>query len=509
MSNNFPDQRATMQIQASNMNNQNVKRLLMLFCLQIIAWGIIPAIVRYALSSDQIESYIWGNALQFGYDKNPYLTGWLGGLYTLLGGSSNLFYYLVPQLFVCTGIFSIYKIAQRFCDDNTAFIASTCLLFCTCYSLGVLLYNDNYILLALWPLSIWFFLRILENNSLTNWLFFAIFIGAASVAKYSTIFLILSIGFYIIASPKHRRLLVSPGFMIASFIFLLITIPNLLWLHHHNNISLTWATRSRHTATNVLAANLPFLVNLGIYLSSSIVVMLAGIIPLKNSQDRATPFRNTFFKLFSISLLPLIIAFIVSTALQAQLHREWAIPFLYGLPLLLLYLLKVRISPKNCARYSKIITILLIAYSASYYVIASNYKATATQNFPSKKLAIAATQYWHSLYPNKPLRYIIGDRYLAGYISRNLPNHPQVLMDYSFDYSPTLNYHSIIKDGALIVGTYQNINGVIGFIGEKSMQKAMRKNLHTDFTNSKRLEIPWHRSKQKLGIILGTLPPTH
>ncbi|TOL41086.1 hypothetical protein CGH97_26605, partial [Vibrio parahaemolyticus] len=53
-------------------------------------------------------------------------------------------------------------------------------------------YNDNYILVTLWPWTIYFFLRAVDDN-LAWWLPFALFAGLATMGKYSTLALVGSV----------------------------------------------------------------------------------------------------------------------------------------------------------------------------------------------------------------------------------------------------------------------------------------------------------------------------
>jgi len=48
----------------------------------LLAWTLVPALVRYNLPLDAIEGTVWGHQLELGYDKNPMLNGWLTALAT-------------------------------------------------------------------------------------------------------------------------------------------------------------------------------------------------------------------------------------------------------------------------------------------------------------------------------------------------------------------------------------------------------------------------------------------
>ena len=69
--------------------------------VHLIFWTAVPALVRDNLPLDSIEGTIWGHQLQWGYDKNPFLNGWLTALAAYIGGQSGWMIYLFSQLSVC------------------------------------------------------------------------------------------------------------------------------------------------------------------------------------------------------------------------------------------------------------------------------------------------------------------------------------------------------------------------------------------------------------------------
>src|SRR5690242_16257216 len=68
--------------------------------LHVFAWTILPFLIRHTLPLDSMEGYVWGQQLEWGYDKNPFVNGWLTALAVELGGYSGWMIYLFSQLSV-------------------------------------------------------------------------------------------------------------------------------------------------------------------------------------------------------------------------------------------------------------------------------------------------------------------------------------------------------------------------------------------------------------------------
>src|SRR5580704_2897651 len=102
----------------------NTNRLLSIFlCLHLLGWTLIPAILRYNLPLDAIEGTIWGHQLQWGYDKNPFLNGWLTALAMYLSPLSGWVVYLFSQLSVTLCSLAVAKLGKQMFTATQALIA--------------------------------------------------------------------------------------------------------------------------------------------------------------------------------------------------------------------------------------------------------------------------------------------------------------------------------------------------------------------------------------------------
>src|SRR6187402_3532768 len=97
---------------------------LCLFILaHLILWTVVPSLVRYNLPLDSIEGIMWGHQLEWGYDKNPFLNGWLSALSIQLGGPSGWMMYFFSQASVVVCFWAIWQLATRMLPSVYALLA--------------------------------------------------------------------------------------------------------------------------------------------------------------------------------------------------------------------------------------------------------------------------------------------------------------------------------------------------------------------------------------------------
>jgi hypothetical protein len=73
-----------------------------------------------------------------------------------------------------------------------------------------------------------------------------------------------------------------------------------------------------------------------------------------------------------------------------------------------------------------------------------------SDNYPAQAIADYATQQWWNQY-HKPLKYIAGSRYIAGYIAFYSKDHPSVYVEWNNQFSPWININDLKKYGAVFI----------------------------------------------------------
>src|SRR5476649_291851 len=142
--------------------------------------------MRYALPHDTIEGAMWGQHLEWGYDKNPWMNAWLTRLGWELGGTSGIGIYFISSIFVGISFWAVWKLAQKMVNPTQALLSVLILEGCIDYTLVPQGFNDNVIELGLWPLMFLFFYNAIQDQKIKDWIWLGIIAGLAMMAKYYT-----------------------------------------------------------------------------------------------------------------------------------------------------------------------------------------------------------------------------------------------------------------------------------------------------------------------------------
>ncbi|MBV9575932.1 MAG: glycosyltransferase family 39 protein, partial [Gammaproteobacteria bacterium] len=169
--------------------------------LHLILWTIVPILVRYNLPLDSIEGTIWGHQLEWGYDKNPFLNGWLTALATYIDGQSGWMVYLFSQISVAICFWATWQLAKKILTPLYAFISILILEGVQYYNFHAIDFNDNTLELGLWALTIYFFYKALcahtKRSAGIAWILTGLFAALGMMAKYYTAALLAAMALFL------------------------------------------------------------------------------------------------------------------------------------------------------------------------------------------------------------------------------------------------------------------------------------------------------------------------
>jgi hypothetical protein len=444
-----------MKNQPTRPDKQFKSHFWLILCLQLLLWSFLPVFIRHAIGNDLIEALTWGHQFQLGYDKNPFLPGMLahlGGLF----GFNGFGIYFIQQLFILLGVWSVRELTFDLTHHSAyAFIAAVALLLCSAYNIEVQIYNDNYILQGLLPLSALFFYRGVKNNDLKYWFFSVAVLGLATLAKYSAILFLPLYALYLLCSTERKKHYFSIKPYLALLLYGLILLPNLIWLYQQDFNALSYAFLARGLLNQLgylqhLNNNLDFLLTFLTIILPSLLALLVAIEYKKNTSDRylsPSITYDTYLYSFLLGLGPIILLFILASLLSFSLHREWGSTFISFLGTAFLVFFKPTISQRSIHRFTVFIVTVMLSFGLGYLIVSLK---NDTGTYPGPEIANYATQVWHAHYPSK-LAYVAGDRYTAGYIGYYSKDKPQVWMEWNSNTSPWIDKKRLHCKGAIFV----------------------------------------------------------
>ncbi len=429
--------------------------LYLFILIHVTVWTLVPLMVRFTLPMDAMEGATWGHQFEWGYDKNPFLNGWLTGLAYQWGGTSGWLIYFLSQASVAVCFWAIWQLGKKILPPLYALLAVLLLEGIQYYNVHAIDFNDNTLELGLWALTALFFYQALLYQKSRDWLLLGIFAGLGMMAKYYTALLLLPMMLFLIINPNNRATLLKPRTYWGLFAFLVIITPHVIWLFFHDFVTVSYAINrvsSPPTWVNHIH-------NAGLFawqqfetLIPTLLILPLLFIGKKPLTQTPRLSINSFDKqfLFYVGLGPLLLTIILSACTGIVLRAAWGQPLLSLSGILLIAWLQPRITVPRFYRFVTVLYILLAMTLVGYSVALMRATAPSSANFPGSVIAKTLTTEWHDTY-HKPLTYVAGARWFAGNVAFYSSDHPAVYINWDKKVSPWIKENELNTHGAIFV----------------------------------------------------------
>lgn len=423
--------------------------------LHILIWALVPYFVRYSLPMDAMEGATWGHQLEWGYDKNPFLNGWLTALAVGIDNHSGLFVYFFSQLCVVIGFWSVWELGRKMLPPVHALIAVLLLESIQYYTVHAIDFNDNTLELALWPLLSLSFYNALKKGSLRDWGLTGLLAGLGMMAKYYTVMLLIPMLLFMIVEPTNRRYFSQSVFYVGLGVFLVVILPHLLWLTGHDFITVKYAMRR--------VSSQPVWINHFLFpwefsweqiqtFFPPLILFFLLYIGKKPQHPVPRVVVSTFdwrFLLF-VGLGPFVLTVLLSSFTGIRLRAGWGAPLLSLWGILLITCLQPQITASRFYRFVIVCFISLCVTALFYAGALIRADAPSSANFPGQIIAHQLTREWHDTF-HTPLSYVGGSRWFAGNVAFYSLDRPAVYIDWNPKYSPWINEADFRQKGAVFV----------------------------------------------------------
>ena len=431
--------------------------VLVLIAVQIVAWSVIPTLVNTSPPLDVTrEGLSWGHEFQWGYSKHPPLASWALEAFFRLFGDFGL--YLIGQLAVTTTLWCVYCLGRRIFDEPRAAVGA--LLLCGLYyfSWPSSEFNHNIAEMPFWAAGALTFHRCINEGKARDWLLLGLIAGLGILTKYVFAVLLVMMALFVLLTPRHRRLVLSPWPYAAALVMAIILVPHVLWLTHNDFMPLRYLNERAETVPTLLvrvAAPLKFLVaQLVDHLPMLAMVAIPGLIARGTGPVRAnaTP-ENTLF-LWIIGFGPALLT-VGMAMVSGRLPRDmWGAPMWNMSGLIIVNYFALTFSPLILPRLFKRALFLVLTVSFAFGVAGLYWDPYARKpvrtNWPDRELAAELEAKWHQV-SSCPLRIVVGDNWLTGLVGIRASERPSVLIDGDFRRSPWITPDRVAKQGAIIV----------------------------------------------------------
>ncbi len=422
--------------------------------IHIAAWTLIPALVRNNLPLDSIEGTLWGHQLEWGYDKNPFMNGWLTALAVYLDGHTGWMIYLFSQLSVAAALTSAWMLGKKMITPAYALAAVLLLETVQYFNLHAIDFNDNTLELGLWAVSIYFFYQAMTKKTPGAWLMTGAMLALALMAKYYTLALIAALALFLLRKENRGQLATLPPYL-GLLVFIAIITPHLIWLTQHEYVTVTYvferANAKPHWSNHFYFPAQFIWQQFETFLPALIVfaLLFLGKHPrIAVPRPVVSSYDKTF--LFYVGLGPFLLTALLSLIMGIKLRAGWGMPLMTFWTLLMMIALPPRLSlTKMYALLAGIISFIIIALTI-YSTAIIDSSDTSSANFPGKEIAVTLTRLWKEKY-HTPVNYVAGSRWIGGNISFYSEERPAVFMEWDPVRSTWINPADVRKKGAIFV----------------------------------------------------------
>ncbi len=427
--------------------------------LHVCVW-FAAGVLFNRLNVDMLEMFVWGQEFQWGYHKHPPFPSWVVGGWFALFPRTPQFFLILTQANVALGLTFSYLLARELLEKSKALVAILLLELVVYHSFSGLTFCNNSILVSLWPAFAFFAFRALKHNHIRDWALAGFIGGLAMLSKYPSILLLIAafVAFVINHKKNFMSQICKPGPLICLAVFLIMTLPHLYWLVHHDFMPMQYAANRYFKSGSVAFRIIEFITVNALILSPIILIgKLTFKIPFK------TMFRPNFSTLekafvSSIVYVPSLLMIVGALLFKAELGVQFATPFYF--------LFGVFIVSKAAVfseRSVKIVTRIVYAFLAFILCLFIIFKIILSQFYDKKEVyhmfyaepIQALPQFiekeWKTAFPGTPLKYVAGGGGYLYTLTFFCANHPSALLDFDEKKSPWIEEGAIQKDGATLL----------------------------------------------------------
>lgn len=403
--------------------------LLLVLFVAIWTGYLVIAYLGAGLHPDTLETWALGRHLAWGYPKHPPLMGWVARAWTSVFPLTDWSLQLMAIVNAAVALWAVDLISRRFVTGTKRAIVLLLLMLLPVYQFHAQRFNANTVLLAVWPLAIYCFLRAFEAPRHIGWAIAAgVACALAMLGKYYSIFLVASLVLAALLHPERRRYLLSVSPWISTLAGTAVLAPHLHWLATTGATTFDYALA--HAGADRIAAVsevIYFILGLSAAISVAAVswVFIAGRRLTQLPQDYRAMNRGLRL-LFLVAIGTVILPAVVSLAVGTDLPSLWAVQGLF-----LFIVLIVCGASYPIERFYAINLSVMVAGIAAVAVLIAAPAHALYRNIHGysegrgfyRAAAIELTARWRDI-AGTPLAAISGDDALAFAVAFYSPDHP-------------------------------------------------------------------------------------
>jgi 4-amino-4-deoxy-L-arabinose transferase-like glycosyltransferase len=430
--------------------------LLVIFVTIWTTYAVISA-APAAIHNDMAEAYVWGREFQLGYSKHPPFWAWIAGLWFEVFPRTDWAFALLATLNAGLGLYGSWMLIGDFADGDRRLAATVLLLLTPFYTFLALKYNANSIFLSLFPWTMHFFLRAIDNRRLSDAILFGLFMGMALLSKYFALILAATCLVAALVHPKWRAYFTSASPYVSVIVAALLLAPHVWWLVRSDAAPVDYFIHKTGFGFATVVLSCVTLLA-GVVAFHSIVMVLIALAKRSSPKSWGVAFRvrwaePRFRVLTTLAVLPLGLTVLAGLAFRLRPDTNMTIAIFSLMPLLFIELA----GGEGDGRLYRLgraiavgITLGALVLSPAIAIAKIWYGGDINYTEPRKELARKATEIWHETIASS-LQYVAGSQRYENAIAFYSANRPHVFTHGDMARAPWVTHEDLDRAGLLVV----------------------------------------------------------
>ena len=433
--------------------------------LFVAAWtfhGVVAGAGR-TLHPDVFEAYSWGREFQLGYNSHPPFWAWIAGAWFLVFPETNASFVLLEALNAGLGLLGAWMLTGLFAKGPARHGAALLLLATQFYTMMAFRFNANTIFVSLWPWTLFFFVKSIDDMRMRDAALFGAFAAACMLSKYYAVILLMTCGLSLLYHQNGRKYVFSAGPWVAAAVFTALVLPHVIWSLKAGTPSVSYAMA--HTGKGWLTS-----INYALLFFLKAALNNAGVLALillawwlsKNAGtgepvERLPRWRLQFLAVLVLAPLLLTAAFGLAFQLGFKLDIVMAVGIFPLVPLYLMQFvapLDARRSFQIAVAAAAVVTVATVAAAPLEGAMMAKKSAPSIDE-PRQELAEAVTELWHTETHTR-LRYAGAQLAYAHSIGFYSEDHPSNFIDLSYTKARWVTPEKIKQYGLLIACVHED-----------------------------------------------------
>jgi 4-amino-4-deoxy-L-arabinose transferase-like glycosyltransferase len=420
------------------------------------AWSLYGALAKGSqdIHFDMGEMVAWSRDAGIGTPKHPPLAAWLAGAWFKIFPLADWAYYLFAMVLATFALWVAWRVSERYLDGEKRVAGLLLLTFIPFFNFHALKYNANTVLIPLWALCTWLFLRSFETRSAV----WAALAGAAAAAammgKYWSVFLLAGLGIAALADPRRAQYFRSAAPWVTVAVGAILFAPHVAWLAAHDFAPFTYAVVAHQsTLASAALSGFGFLLGVAGYLAAPVAISLVVARPsFEGIADTIWPSGpERSFALIAF-VAPLVLPAIAAMLAKVEIVSLWAMSAMTLVPVLLLSSPLVTV-PRRAAEWllaAAIVFPMLMVIASPFIAIWIHREGVPNYATHYRLLAQAIDKTWHESV-NAPLRFIGSYTNIVNGVSFYSADKPSTLDIVDPPSTPWSDAASVTRAGIALV----------------------------------------------------------